>query len=273
MISKILTVFLFLFSTVSFSAQASACDACKTDMDTPVEKQIILEKPRAPVAKSISYVDIASKRLKMDKSAFVDLGAVELNKPHLVTLDKQRNAVILVGSNGNVIAGTYIDKDGHIINEMMIAAERRKVIKTLTPENSLTIGHGKAHIIVFTDPDCPACQSFETMLKINDLEKELTITYVYFPLNIHPHAKEDTQKIWCAGEPSMRRDRMVSIMLKKQPVNGKINPGCSYPTENARLKGLAIGLRGTPTILTPTGKSLPFTGNPAQFMKSVRTNQ
>ena len=103
-------------------------------------------------------------------------------------------------------------------------------------------GNGTRKLAVFSDVDCPYCQSLELALaKL----KDVTIYTFFFPLtSIHPKAAEKSAAIWCAPD----RQAAWLRFLKNGAVPSK-SPACATPlVVNAQFAAKA-GIQGTPYIL------------------------
>lgn len=109
-------------------------------------------------------------------------------------------------------------------------------------------GNGKRVLYVFSDPDCSYCQRFEHTLKTID---NVTIYTFLYPLEaLHPHAVERATAIWCAAD---KQAAWQGWMLERQP------PGtatCAAPIARNQALGRQLGVRGTPTLMTPDGRML-----------------
>jgi thiol:disulfide interchange protein DsbC len=107
---------------------------------------------------------------------------------------------------------------------------------------------------VFTDVDCPYCRQFHK--KIADYNKVgIGVTYVLFPLDIHPGADKKAEAVWCSTD---RKAAYTAAMSGQDP--GKAT--CSNPVAETKALSVALGIDSTPTILAEDGTHV--NGNIAQ---------
>ncbi len=113
-------------------------------------------------------------------------------------------------------------------------------------------GKGRRVFAVFSDPDCPYCQSLEKeMVTLNDV----TVYTFLFPLTaLHPQSREHAIAIWCASNPS---DAWHTFMIDgKMPRdnNGSTARECPHPMERNIALGKKLGVHGTPTLISSDGR-------------------
>jgi thiol:disulfide interchange protein DsbC len=78
-------------------------------------------------------------------------------------------------------------------------------LNRLTPEElhqlesmtALTLGQGKKVVYLVTDPQCPYCKQAESLVKKMIPKEDLSIRFVFFPLDSHKGAKEQCISILC----------------------------------------------------------------------------
>lgn len=103
---------------------------------------------------------------------------------------------------------------------------------------------------VFTDIDCGYCRKLHSQMD-EYLAKGIKIRYLFFP-----RSGPDTESfnksvsVWCADD----RNEAMTIAKSGQSVESKT---CSNPVRNHFELGMAMGVRGTPAIITDKGKLLP----------------
>lgn len=102
------------------------------------------------------------------------------------------------------------------------------------------------YIYFFTDPDCPYCEQAKGEVKKLAGEKKFTVKVIFFPLPIHPGAKEKAVKMICSN--ATYDDYMNNKYGDKTCPEGeqKVNEAISLAEK------LYIG--GTPTFITSSGK-------------------
>lgn len=113
----------------------------------------------------------------------------------------------------------------------------------------------KSKIWVFSDVNCFYCQKLHReMEKLNNLG--ITVNYISFPRSGQPN-NDDWKKatlVWCAKDRKMAMNiakRRQSVSTIPQRSNCKPQISLQYNT------GKAIGVRGTPTIVLTSGKTIP----------------
>lgn len=103
-------------------------------------------------------------------------------------------------------------KSGEVLdlkNNVNITTEREdqraiEFFKSLPFESAIAVkyGTGKHKIAVFSDPDCPFCQTMDQDFHQN-LKEDVTIYYFMNPLvTIHPNAAQRASRILCDSNPA-----------------------------------------------------------------------
>lgn len=104
-------------------------------------------------------------------------------------------------------------------------------------------GKGSREMVLFSDPNCPACRAFENTLQQVD---DLTI-YVFMVPVIRPERAEDSKNIWCASD---RARAWLDLTLRQQTPPAK---DCDNPVQSVVALGDSLGLRATPTMVFRNG--------------------
>jgi thiol:disulfide interchange protein DsbC len=124
-----------------------------------------------------------------------------------------------------------------------IGPDKRIVFAPLAP---LTTKHT---VTVFTDVDCPFCRRFhEQIAQYN--AKGIAVDYLFFPLSIHPGADKKAEAVWCSQD---RPSAFTKAMAGQDP--GKAT--CANPVVELTNLAQAIGIGGTPTMLSDDGTMIP----------------
>ena len=123
----------------------------------------------------------------------------------------------------------------HPLNNMIVFSPTNKV---------------KAYVNVFTDVDCGYCQKLHSqMADYNDLGIE--VRYMAYPrAGLEGDTYTKTVSAWCARD---RQGAITALKAGEQIPNLK----CESPVRGHYLIGQAIGIKGTPAIVTSSGKMLP----------------
>lgn len=109
-------------------------------------------------------------------------------------------------------------------------------------------GNGKRQLAVFSDPDCPYCKQLErdTLAKMSDI----TIYTFLMPIkSLHPDATRKSIAIWCSAD---RTAAWTNWMRSNKTPSANVD--CVNPVQQTVDLGAAMGIRGTPALLFPSGR-------------------
>jgi len=144
---------------------------------------------------------------------------------------------------------------GHIFNPKTnkdLTAERLANIKrvsfnTLPLQDAIVSGDkGGKKIAVFTDPDCPYCQKLErTLQRLHGVQ---VYTFLMPLTQLHPDAKRKARNIWCSSQP---HQTLIDTMIHHKIIPDKT---CRTPIERNLQLAQSLGIQGTPTLISETGK-------------------
>lgn len=115
--------------------------------------------------------------------------------------------------------------------------------------NAVTVkrGTGKRVLAIFSDPYCPACQSFEReLMKVNDI----TVHYFMYPV-IRPERADHSRAVWCSTD---RAKAWLDLAINQKVPAAK--PACSNPIEKVLELGRKLGVNSTPTLFFANGERL-----------------
>jgi thiol:disulfide interchange protein DsbC len=147
----------------------------------------------------------------------------------------------------NILQGEIIDaKTGRNLTDERIGKLSAIKFDTLPLDKAVKIvrGNGKRVVAMFSDPYCPACQSFEQTLQQVD---DVTLYVFMFPV-IRPERIDDSKSIWCSGD---RAKAWLDLALRKKAPAAST---CDNPVESIVALGQTIGVRATPTIFFENGE-------------------
>lgn len=103
---------------------------------------------------------------------------------------------------------------------------------------------------VFTDIDCGYCRKLHNQMS-GYLEKGFEVRYLFFPRSgPNTNSFDKAVSVWCAED----RNEALTKAKTGQHVESKT---CTNPVKDHFELGMAMGVRGTPAILTDAGKLLP----------------
>jgi len=127
--------------------------------------------------------------------------------------------------------------------------------------NAVTVkrGNGKRVLAIFSDPYCPACQSFEKeLIKIDDI----TVHYFMYPV-IRPERADHSRAVWCSPD---RAKAWMALALNQKVPSAK--PACSNPIDRVLELGRKLGVNSTPTLFFVNGERVRG-GMPADRLGAV----
>ena len=119
--------------------------------------------------------------------------------------------------------------------------------RTLPFDSAITMkrGNGRREIAIFSDPNCPYCQHFESDLaKVDDI----TVHIFMYPV-IRPDSVRLTKAVWCSND---RVKAWNDLMLKRIEPTAK--PDCDTPVEKLVALGHKLGAASTPTWFLRNGE-------------------
>ena len=147
----------------------------------------------------------------------------------------------------NIVQGEIYDtRTGRNLTDERISKLSAIKFDSLPLDKAVKIvrGSGKRVAAMFSDPYCPACQSFEqTLQQVEDL----TLYVFMFPV-IRPERIDDSKSIWCA--PDRSKAWLDLALRKKAPAAAT----CDNPVESIVALGQSIGVRATPTLFFENGE-------------------
>ena len=141
---------------------------------------------------------------------------------------------------------------------------RRAQLNELDPAEFVTFGNDSADhdVLVFTDPDCGFCRRMHE--KIDEYEAEgIRIHYLAFP-----RAGEGSQthnklvSVWCADD---RQSAMDVAKAGRTPRAAT----CTNPVMDQYRLGQALGVTGTPSLMTFDGDIIPGYVPPGQLRERL----
>lgn len=107
-------------------------------------------------------------------------------------------------------------------------------------------GDGSRKLAVFTDPNCPYCQTFDKQV----LPHLKNITVYIFPYPLNGNSEMDVRKIWCAN------DRVVAwhdFVNAKKTAYTNMNCDTSAVYTGINFANNQLHLEGTPTFVLSDG--------------------
>lgn len=154
------------------------------------------------------------------------------------------------------------------LTEQRMSGVREKALKQLKASDMITfkaVGAQKAQVYVFTDVTCPYCEKFHQGIKqINQLG--ITVHYLAFPrAGLGSSVAAEMTRVWCAKDPQ----KALTVAKQREPVTGAERDNCLSPVADQYNLGIALGVHGTPSIMTVSGEELGGYLTPAQLANKL----
>ena len=153
------------------------------------------------------------------------------------------------------------------LTEAVRSQARRAMIEAL-PESEMVVFSPKNPlytITVFTDVDCQFCRKLHSEIaEINKLG--IRVRYVFFPrTGPNTESWRKAEVVWCSA------DRNEALTRAKAGLPLDMNKTCG-PTPVAReyALGQAIGVRGTPAIVTQSGDFINGYMPPSDLLQAIK---
>jgi thiol:disulfide interchange protein DsbC len=160
-------------------------------------------------------------------------------------------------SKKHIVSGSIIDvKEKKDITIELIEERQSVDVSKISIENAILMGNpkGSKKLIVFSDPECPACKVFhEELTALTKEDKQVVVYIILFGLPMHRTAPEKVNTIVCQSKKNMSKavKLLDDCYNKKEIVIEKC--GKDYNEINKKVAG-ATDIPGTPTIIFPNGK-------------------
>jgi len=174
----------------------------------------------------------------------------------------------------------YISADGRYllqgdifdtVTEMNLTESRRSAARKAAidqvDESSMIIfspADPKYSVTVFTDIDCAYCRKLHRQIADYN-ELGIQVRYLSFPRN-GPGTMSwfKAENVWCA------EDRNTALTLAKTGAAVKAKSCDSTPVAQHYELGRALGVRGTPAIVTQAGELIPGYVEPKELLKYLQ---
>ncbi len=166
----------------------------------------------------------------------------------------------------------YVDfAKKHMVEAKFMPLERigqppplRKVdFEKIPLEDAVVMGDTEAEnkVVIFDDPDCPACRDFHQVAKkILEERKDIVFYMKLFPLPIHPEAYDKSKTIIC-------NDRSLELLEDAFAGKELPEPDCEAKEVDATITlAKEFDIKSTPTIILPDGRVLPGAVNEQTFL-------
>lgn len=171
-------------------------------------------------------------------------------------------SVFYVSQDGKfLLKGNLIDvATGVDLTEARAGEARRGAIEKVGAENMIVFAaQPQKHVVtVFTDIDCGYCRKLHA--QIAEYQKEgITVRYMFYPRAGHgSDSYHKAVSVWCA------KDRQAALTRAKKGESLEAKE-CDAPVDMHMALANALGINGTPMIITPKGEILPGYVPPKQL--------
>jgi len=183
--------------------------------------------------------------------------------------------VLMVQINGEVVYLTQDGKfliQGRVVNmdtredltESAKSEVRRELIAGVDTSKQITFTPESPdyELMVFTDIDCGYCRKLHAQMEGYN-ENGIAIRYMAFPrAGIGSRSYEKAVSVWCSAD---QQEAMTNAKLGSDPDPEQ----CENPIAEQYQLGMALGVTGTPAILTPDGTLIPGYVPPEQLRERL----
>jgi thiol:disulfide interchange protein DsbC len=117
-------------------------------------------------------------------------------------------------------------------------------------------GEERARIHVFTDSSCPYCKKLHREVPALQ-EAGVTIAYIPFPRGGSGGPGDgELRSVWCADDPAAAFD-IATGQASGALAEASADCAAASAVDTGFRLGASLGVRGTPTIVLPSGAALP----------------
>lgn len=183
--------------------------------------------------------------------------------------------VLMVQISGEVVYLTQDGKfliQGRVVNmdtredltESAKSEVRRELIAGIDTSKQITFSPEDPdyELTVFTDIDCGYCRKLHAQMDGYN-EAGISIRYMAFPrAGIGSRSYEKAVSVWCAAD---QQDAMTQAKMGSDPDLEQ----CDNPIAEQYQLGMALGVTGTPAILTADGTLIPGYVPPEQLRERL----
>lgn len=166
------------------------------------------------------------------------------------------NIFYVSGDARYVFQGSLTDVHTHInLTEEKLSGPRgirKQMIDKVGNDKMITFKapNSKYTITVFTDIDCGYCKKFHSEID-QYLAEGITVKYLFFPrAGKESESYKKAVSVWCAKD----RNAAYTASIKGESIPPN---NCANPIDEHMLLVESFGLRGTPTVISDSGKVFP----------------
>lgn len=181
---------------------------------------------------------------------------------------KRGAELVYVTADGRYgFAGDLYRLDDHANLSDVRRRELRLALIAAVPESSMVVfapAAPKYTITVFTDVDCAYCRALHKQIaEYNRLG--VKVRYMFYPrTGPNTESWSKAEQVWCSA------DRRAALTAAKLGTALKAAVCQPNPVADQYALGQAIGLSGTPGIVTETGELLPGYAPPDEMLQELQ---
>lgn len=183
--------------------------------------------------------------------------------------------ILMVQINGDIVYATADGKfliQGRVVNmetredltETAKSEVRRELIAGVdtTKQIAFTPENPDYELMVFTDIDCGYCRKLHAQMEEYN-ENGISVRYMAFPrAGIGSKSYDKAVSVWCADN---QQEAMTAAKLGSDPDPAQ----CDNPIAEQYQLGQALGVTGTPALLTADGTLIPGYVPPEQLRERL----
>lgn len=195
------------------------------------------------------------------------LAIAETPMPGVMEVQLNNEIVYMSESGRYLMQGRLIDLETQTdLTDATKTVLRQNQLADLDASDMVSFGPEDAdyELMVFTDTSCGYCRRLHE--QIDDYINEgIRINYLAFPRAGANSETFDTMvSVWCADD---RQGAMTAAKSGSQPREAK----CENPVEEQYQLGRALGVTGTPSMVTPEGNMIPGYVPPKQLRQRLES--
>ncbi|AIJ10672.1 DsbC family protein [Edwardsiella piscicida] len=204
---------------------------------------------------AITFANASSKLEITDPRAAKIDSIITLPIKGMKAVDSDGQIVFLSDNGRFVISGQLYDlwskKPLSTISELQDVAERihfKNFGMDVDTLNTVSMGHGKKEVVIFTDPRCDVCRKLIDEAK--SLEDEYTFKIIVIPA-LGDESNRLAKAMYCAKDKDKVLGALQSNALESLAVKTPCDPG-QY--DQTLLTAHLIGIEGVPFIVAQDGR-------------------
>jgi len=235
---------------------------------SPAASTAVASAPAPAVVQPVTAEELAAIAARVPGAHAADLSATPI--PGIYEL-KQGAELVYVTADGKYgFAGDlYRLADRSNLSDARRRELRLDLLRNV-PESSMVVfapAQPKYTITVFTDVDCAYCRELHKQIaEYNRLG--VKVRYMFFPRSgPNTSSWSKAEQVWCSAD---RREALTEAKQGEALKAAVCNPN---PVAAQYALGRAIGLTGTPGIVTESGELLPGYAPPDELVEELQADK